>query len=377
MATKNGRTGAKSGGQALLAHFVASGYKRAEPAVLQPAAVFLDQLGEDMRGRLYLTTDAAGAELCLRPEFTLPVSVAYLASSAAGKAAAFSYLGPVFRFRPDASGEFLQAGLESFGRKDREAADAEIISLALEAAAKAGRDDLAVTVGDVGLFARFLDALDLPASWLRRIRRGLAHGTSLEAILAAPTANGSDDHSGVLAALEGADKQGARALVEDLLSIAGISSVGGRSVGEIAERFLEQASLRSGPGVPQEKRDLISRFLNVSGDPDSASAALRALAGDAKLDLGDALDTFDQRLNFLVARGLDPAGMKFSARFVRRMDYYTGFVFEAHDPSGSPDKPTIAGGRYDRLLATLGAKKDIPAVGAAIWVERLFPEAAA
>ena len=78
-----------------------------------------------------------------------------------------------------------------------------------------------------------------------------------------------------------------------------------------------------------------------------------------------------------VARGLDPAGMKFSARFVRRMDYYTGFVFEAHDPSGSPDKPTIAGGRYDRLLATLGAKKDIPAVGAAIWVERLFPEAAA
>ena len=58
-----------------------------QPPILQPAAVFLDQLGEDMRGRLYLTTDAAGAELCLRPEFTLPVSVAYLASAAAGKAA--------------------------------------------------------------------------------------------------------------------------------------------------------------------------------------------------------------------------------------------------------------------------------------------------
>mgnify|MGYP000902753926 CR=1 FL=1 len=179
MATKNGRTGAKSGGQALLAHFVASGYKRAEPAVLQPAAVFLDQLGEDMRGRLYLTTDAAGAELCLRPEFTLPVSVAYLASSAAGKAAAFSYLGSVFRFRPDGSGEFLQAGLESFGRKDKEAADAEILSLALEAAAKAGRDDLKVTIGDAGLFAQFLDSLKLPASWLRLIRRGLAHGATI------------------------------------------------------------------------------------------------------------------------------------------------------------------------------------------------------
>ncbi len=375
MAAKNGRDKAKTGGRSLLAHLVASGYKRAEPAILQPAAVYLDQLGEDIRGRLYLTTDAAGEELCLRPEFTLAVSQAYLASPAVGKNAGFSYLGPVFRFRPDAPGEFLQAGLESFGRKDREAADAEILSLALEAAAKAGRDDLTVTIGDAGLFAKFLESLALPAPWLRRIRRGLAQGAGLDTILSAPAAEGGDDHSGVLAALEGADKQGARALVEDLLSIAGISSVGGRSAGEIAERFLEQASLRSGPGLSQDKRALIARFLGVSGDPDAASAQLRALAADAKLDLSAAFDTFDQRLNFMVARGLDPASMQFSARFVRRLDYYTGFVFEAHDNAAAADKPVIGGGRYDRLLSSLGAKKDIPAVGAAIWVERLFPEA--
>ncbi|MFO1114984.1 MAG: ATP phosphoribosyltransferase regulatory subunit [Beijerinckiaceae bacterium] len=377
MAGRNGRNGAKAGGETLLGHLVASGYRRAEPAILQPAAVYLDQLGEDMRGRLYLTTDAAGTELCLRPEFTLAVSQAYLASSAAGKTAGFSYLGPVFRFRPDAPGEFLQAGLESFGRKDREAADAEILSLSLEAAAKAGREDLTVTIGDAGLFAKFLESLDLPATWLRRIRRGLAQGASLETVLAAPPAGNGDDHSGVLAALEGADKQGARALVEDLLSIAGISSVGGRSPGEIAERFLEQASLRSGPGLSADKRDLIVRYLAVSGDPDAALEKIRKIAEGAKLDLGAALDGFYQRLNFMAARGLDPSSMKFSARFGRRLDYYTGFVFEAHDRQAAPDKPLIGGGRYDRLLASLGAKKDIPAVGAAIWVERLFPEASA
>jgi ATP phosphoribosyltransferase regulatory subunit len=377
VAAKNGRNGAKAGGETLLAHLVASGYRRAEPAVLQPATVYLDQLGEDMRGRLYLTTDAAGVELCLRPEFTLAVSQAYLASSAAGKTAGFSYLGPVFRFRPDAPGEFLQAGLESFGRKDREAADAEILSLSLEAAAKAGRDDLTVTIGDAGLFARFLESLALPAPWLRRIRRGLAQGAALDGILAAPAASNGDDHSGVLAALEGADKQGARALVEDLLSIAGISSVGGRSVAEITERFLEQASLRSGPGLSSDKRDLIARYLKVSGDPDAASDKLRKLAREAKLDLSAALDAFDQRLNFMAARGLDPSEMKFSGSFVRGIDYYTGFVFEARDKAAAPDKPLIGGGRYDRLLASLGAKKDIPAVGAAIWVERLFPETAA
>ena len=174
MAAKNGRNGAKTGGETLLGHLVASGYRRAEPAILQPATVYLDQLGEDIRGRLYLTTDAAGAELCLRPEFTLAVSQAYLASSAAGKTAGFSYLGPIFRFRPDQPGEFLQAGLESFGRKDREAADAEVLALSLEAAAKAGREDLTVTIGDAGLFTKFLESLALPATWLiRSVRRAM------------------------------------------------------------------------------------------------------------------------------------------------------------------------------------------------------------
>ena len=43
----------------------------------------------------------------------------------------------------------------------------------------------------------------------------------------------------LLKALEGQDPNAAKAFVEDVLSIAGISRVGGRSAGEIAERFLE------------------------------------------------------------------------------------------------------------------------------------------
>lgn len=379
MATKKDRkppTGQPpTGAEPLIAHFVASGYRRAEPAILQPAAVFLDQSGEDIRGRLYLTSDSAGAELCLRPEFTVPVCRDYLASAEAGKPAAFSYLGPVFRFRPGASGEFLQAGVESLGRKDREAADAEILGVALEAAALAGCDALKVTIGDAALFLRFLDALQLPPAWLRRLRTGLAQGRSLDAIFAGGPSGSAADHSGVLAALEGVDKQGARALVEDLLSIAGISSVGGRSAGEIAERFLEQASQRGGAAIAAEQRDLIARFLAVSGDPDAASAKLRKLAKAARLDLTQALDSFDTRVNFIAARGLDPAKMAFSGGFSRRLDYYSGFVFEAHHRAGADGKPVIGGGRYDGLLTSLGAKAEIPAVGAAIWIERLFPGA--
>ncbi|MDH7796551.1 MULTISPECIES: ATP phosphoribosyltransferase regulatory subunit [unclassified Beijerinckia] len=356
---------------ALIARLVTAGYVRAEPSILQPASVFLDQSGEDIRGRIYLTTDASGAEYCLRPEYTIPVCRDYLASSIAGKPAAFSYLGPVFRYRPAGPVEFNQAGLESFGRSDREAADAEIFTVALEAARAAHAGPLTVRIGDTGLFTRLLDILDLPPVWLRRIRRGHARGQTLDALFALPENGNGGDHSGVLAALEGTDKKGARALVEDLLSIAGISSVSGRTAGEIAERFLEQASLKAGSALAAEKRVVIERYLTIAGNPDDAARQLRALADDTKLDLTAALDAFEARLGFIAARGFDVGDLQFSARFGRNLDYYTGFVFEAQDRSRTDNRPIVGGGRYDGLLKTLGASADIPAVGAAIWCDRL------
>ena len=61
----------------------------------------------------------------------------------------------------------------------------------------------------------------------------------------------------------------------------------------------------------------------------------------------------------------------FSAAFVRDFDYYTGFVFEARDAARPGAKPALGGGRYDGLARRLGASEDIPAVGAAIGLDRL------
>ncbi|WP_018266723.1 ATP phosphoribosyltransferase regulatory subunit [Methylosinus sp. LW4] len=355
---------------AILASFQRAGFARCEPKILQPAGVFLDRSGEDFRGRLYLTSDAAGDDVCLRPEYTIPVCLAYLASATAGAPASFAYGGTVFRFPAEGetgSGELLQAGLESFGRDDREAADAEILAAALEAASAADGGALHVETGDAGLVSTFLDRLDLPPAWRRRLETGHARGESLSQIFA-PPANGKE-HAGVLAALEKVDAKEARALVEDLLSIAGISPVGGRSAGEIAERFLDQAALAGGAGVSAEKHALVDAFFAIQGQIDEAAAALRALAKDAALDLTAALDSLDTRSGFLAARGVDLDRVRFSASFARRLDYYSGFVFEARREPAGP--ALIGGGRYDRLLKTLGAKQDIPAVGAAIWVDRL------
>jgi ATP phosphoribosyltransferase regulatory subunit len=367
-----GATGSAAWAETLLLSFAQAGYVQAEPAILQPAEPFLDLSGEDIRKSLYLTTDATGEELCLRPDLTIPVARDYLASGRAGQPAGFCYLGPVFRYRGGAPSEFLQAGIESFGRQDRAAADAEMLALGLEATATFGLSDVDIRTGDVALFNALLDALDLFPVWRRRLIKDFNRKISLEQDiehLMVATGPAHNEYQGVLAALAGSDRKAALALVTDLMSIAGATNVGGRSVSEIADRFLEQSTLKGG-GLPREKREAIKRFLAISGDPDDALAQLRLLADDARLELNPAIDQFESRIGFMAARGIDTAKVRFSTSFGRGLDYYTGFEFELH-AKGNGTEPLVAGGRYDGLMTQLGASAPIPAVGFSIWVEAL------
>ncbi len=94
----------------LIALFAREGYARLEPPILQPAEVFLDLSGEDIRRRMFVTQDAAGGEWCLRPEYTIPVCRHHLAAHGT-EPAAYGYCGPVFRLRTGETGEFQQAGI--------------------------------------------------------------------------------------------------------------------------------------------------------------------------------------------------------------------------------------------------------------------------
>jgi ATP phosphoribosyltransferase regulatory subunit len=365
-------TGSAAWADALLLSFAQAGYVQAEPAILQPAEPFLDLSGEDIRKSLYLTTDPSGEELCLRPDLTIPVARDYLASSRAGQPVGFSYLGPVFRYRGGRPSEFLQAGIESFGRQDRAAADAEMLALALEATAAFGLTEVEIRTGDVALFIALIDALDLYPVWKRRLIKDFNRKVSLEQDLervTLATGPSGNEYEGVLAALAGSDRKAALALVTDLMSIAGTTVVGGRSVAEIADRFLEQSTLKGG-ALPRDALDLIKRFLAIGGDPDDAIERLRALASDAKLDITAAIDQLESRVGFMAARGIDTSQTRFSTSFGRGLDYYTGFEFELHSKASGVE-PLVAGGRYDGLMTQLGAATPIPAVGFAIWLESL------
>ena len=60
--------------------------------------------------------------------------------------------------------------------------------------------------------------------------------------------------------------------------------------------------------------------------------------------------------------------MIFLTNFGRDIEYYTGIVFEIYNSS---KKEIARGGRYDGLLKSLGSKKNISAVGAAINLNNL------
>ncbi len=355
-----------------------AGYDFVEPPLLHDVDLFLDLAGEDLRRRMYLTSSADGVELCLRPDYTIPVALHHLTSGDPRRRAAYAYCGPVFRQRPGETGEFRQAGVESIGRADRADADADILALTLQGAALFDVDRPAIRIGDSALFAALLDALSLADVWRRRLARAFGDRPRLDGLvdeLAGRATRKRPAYAELLPAFAGIEREGARRAVEERLRAAGIPEVGGRSAAEIAERFLEQAALAVDSAQNRKAATILGRFLAVSGPPDRAAIALGELAATAAPGLVGAIARFTERTRGLVRHQIDLDRMVFAADFGRRLDYYTGFVFELSDPARPELGPIAGGGRYDRLLSLIrsrdGTLDDIPAVGFALGLDRL------
>lgn len=341
----------------LLKLFAARGYAREEPSVLQPASLFLDRSGEEIRRRTFTLTDPSGNDLALRPDLTIPIAK-HVVESGAALPARISYNGIVFRHESKSGKpvQFFQAGVELFGEADRARGDAEILGLAVEALRAAGLKDFTIRMGDLGLFGALVDALTLPAHWRSRLKRHFWRAGYVETLL---TRIGHGDETSRL-------PQNA-AQIEALLDEQGDAPLAGRTRGEIIARARAEAS-----EVLKLDGNLvgaITRLLDISAPIEQALAEIRALLKTAGIALDGQLAAVEARLSLLKSLGVDPARIEFTAHFGRNMEYYTGFVFELRSLSGTE---LAGGGRYDNLLALLGAPAPVTAVGCAIHTERLL-----
>lgn len=352
--------------------FAKAGFARIEPPILQPADVFLDRSGEEIRRRTYVFADPGGEELCLRPDLTIPALRAFLASGQSS--ARLSYDGPVFRYQmlsPDKPAQFLQAGGEIFGSTGGPADDAEIMALAMQSVTACGLVQFQSKMGDLALFSALVDALGLPAPLAARLKRHFWRPDYFRDLLKR-LSDGGDTGGALVRVLGGLSEAEARAVLRDVFAVAGVKAQGTRSPEEITERFLEKAADASAARLPKAEADLLVRFLDISGPAPDAVAQIRALTAKAGVRLDAALNAVALRLDLLAQRGLDPARIVFSTQFGRNMEYYTGFTFELWGQDAQGPVQIAGGGRYDELARALGAAASIPAAGCAIRTERLL-----
>lgn len=367
--------------------FTGAGYRPIAPDILQPADVFLDQYGEEIRGRTFVFTAPDGEELCLRPDLTIPACRYHLAldPSASGEAR-YCYDGPAFRYQAGGESgarprEFGQMGIEYFGGGDAARGDTEVLALAVDAVRAAGLESFTIHLGDVGLFAALVEGIAMPERWRRRLKQRFWRPRAFRALLTRLSgearAEGSEAHRTVVDAVRGLDRDGAVAVVDRLLGEGDIPLVGGRGLDEIAARLLEQAADADEPPLPQEAVATIRDFLATRGHPRTVSAAIAGLVGDDAATLATALAAFDRRLDLIEEAGIDLDRCLFSAEYGRNLEYYTGFVFQIEVSGGGRGGQVAGGGRYDDMLSDLGAPRRVPAVGLAIHTERLLAAVAA
>ena len=366
----------------LLAVFIAAGYEAVAPDIIQPAGVFLDVVGEALRGRTYVFTDMDGKELCLRPDLTVPTCRLYLQRHRdADQEAYYSYNGPAFRFQPasaDASHprEFRQAGIEAFGDKDAGEADARTLVLVLRALQQAGLPGWKLRIGDVALFDALLRAADIPERWRRRLRhqflRPDAFRAELKRLSTNPARSAAAFPRALIEALDPNDVARAESLVAEHLEQGGIELIGVRTAAEIAEGLLAIAADAKAPPLKPEAAALIEAYVKTKAAAPQATSVLRKLISRPSAAFSEALDAYERRCMLLSESGVDMNAVEFSAEFGRSVGYYTGFVFEVLVEALGPSSPVGGGGRYDGLLKAVGAPRDVPAVGGAIHTERLL-----
>jgi ATP phosphoribosyltransferase regulatory subunit len=354
----------------LLALFEALKTERVNTPVIQPAEPFLDMAGEDLRRRIFLTESETGENLCLRPEFTIPVCLRHI-ETATGTPKRYSYLGEVFRQRRDGANEFYQAGIEDLGTGDVASADARAIadSVAILKTLLPGRA-LTVTIGDQSVFEEVVAALGLPPGWQRRLIHAFGEASKLDALMARlATSEAVADLGQEVEALLAADDEAALvAHIDAIMDLTGYSTNASRSPAEIARRLREKRVLAR-TALEPAKLSALSEFLSLSVSLKYAPDVLATFARGTGLKLDAAVSHFDARVAALAETGIDLSTVTWRAAFGRPLDYYTGLVFEV---TARDDHRVLAGGgRFDRMLTLLGAADPIPAVGFSLWLDRI------
>ncbi|MEY8562584.1 ATP phosphoribosyltransferase regulatory subunit [Eggerthellaceae bacterium 3-80] len=241
--------------------------------------------------------DAQGNLLIMRPDVTMQVARmcgSRLANSC--EPLRFRYTQRIFRESDDVitsdPREMTQMGVECIG-EDGIKADAEVISLFIQAMRVLGVRNFTLSVACVGVLNALLDYCDVPDSWKAAL---------LEAF-----------HASNFVELDRLCEEYA-GRVEPVSAIQAL------------------ARIRGGVEAIEQARELLKPYQIASAD----------------------LDALEATISLLIEEGFEHY-VRVDFSVMSSFDYYTGMVFEAYAPGvGSP---LGSGGRYDHMLSVFGADR--------------------
>ncbi len=325
------------------------GYKYIKLEAVIDANQIIQRSGENFRQYMFSFQDPNGNEMCLRPDLTIASCLRYLKNKTNTKEMIF-YSGQAFRKIKDQEGNIIrnQIGYEIIGSKSTRKDDNEIIQTSIKTIQKIKKKKLKIEIGNIKIFNLLLDKLRLPKRWKLRLSRHFWREKYFESLLRRLETNSDIDPLVVEV-----DKRRYIKMKSENKS----QMIGGRKISEILNRFNNKVRDPRRFAEGKKTASIIREYLKISCSINVAKNKLNNFFSKHKIKI-NLKDEF-----FPIKNKLTKNKIIFSTNFGRELEYYTGMVFNIKNRTNTN---LIQGGRYDNLLSNLGAKKKIPAVGAAI-----------
>jgi ATP phosphoribosyltransferase regulatory subunit len=247
-----------------------------------------------------------------------------------------------------------QLGIEILGSKNKSTDDLKILKTIASSIKKIKIKNTSIKVSDVSLFQKLIESLTIPGRWKMRLTRHFWRPQYFEDLLRRLETNSDIDP-----AVVELDKK----RFTEMKNLDQSKEIASRKVSEILSRF--DRKIKDPRSFVENKKivKIIREFLKINCSIDKLEKTLKSFV--KKNDLNNSLFK-----DLSTIKNLSKINSKtiFSTNFGRDIEYYTGIVFEIYNSS---KKEIARGGRYDGLLKSLGSKKNISAVGAAINLNNL------
>ena len=312
--------------ETIIKTFKNNGFVLSEPDVLLDSEYIIQRSGENFKRSMLTFENEDGKLMCLRPDLTVASCIKYLEKKSKSK---IYYSGQAYR-RTDKQGSDLvndQLGIEIIGSKNQLQDDYKIIKTILNSVEKIKSKKIQIKVGDISLFKKLINSLDMPERWKLRLIRHFWRPKYFEELLKRLEKNSDID-----SVTFDTDKK----RFYEMKKMEQDNVIAGRAISEILKRFNKKIKDPRSFSEGKEIVKIIKSFLKINCKLSQLDTKLLDFANKNNLKK----NIFKELKSIQNLKKLKQE-VNFITNFGRDIEYYTGIVFEIF----SGKKEIARGGR--------------------------------